>query len=207
MKRKIKINLGNKIEEREINYIPGRYIWAFLITVIEILSIIGTVIDLCIYVPYFYIAVYITTFAVELKIIASDDNPDYKVPWMLFVLVLPVAGLMIYLIFASRKLKKKYIKRLKDLNNLSYKKDDSELFNKIGEQSATAYSQAKMICNIAQTHLFNNTNQTYFSSGEEYYKNLLNDLKTAKKFIYMEYFIIEEGKFWNSILEVLAELK
>ena len=33
MKRKIKINLGNKIEEREINYIPGRYIWAFLITV------------------------------------------------------------------------------------------------------------------------------------------------------------------------------
>lgn len=84
-------------------------------------------IALCIFVPYFYIAVGITTFAVELKIIASDNNPDYKIPWMVIVLLLPVAGLMIYLIFGSRKLKKKFIKRLESLKNLSYKQDDTQL--------------------------------------------------------------------------------
>ena len=107
MKRKIKVHLGNRVEERVINYIPGRYIWAGMITLFEILAIIGVVILLCIYVPYFYIALYVTTVAIELKIIASDDNPDYKIPWMLFVLVIPVAGLMLYFIFGSRKLKKK----------------------------------------------------------------------------------------------------
>ena len=108
MKRKVKLSLGNgKFKEQEISYIPLRYIIAFSITLLEVLAIIGIMIALCIFVPYFYIAVGITTFAVELKIIASNDNPDYKIPWMLFVLIIPVAGLMLYFIFGSRKLKKK----------------------------------------------------------------------------------------------------
>ena len=120
MKRKIKVSLGNnKVEERIVNYIPVRYIIAFFITLFEVLAIIAVMIALCMFVPYFYIAVGITTFAVELKIVASDDNPDYKIPWMLVVLTIPVAGLMLYFIFGSRKLKKKYLKRLEKLKSLS----------------------------------------------------------------------------------------
>ena len=206
MKRKIKINLGNnKVQEREINYIPVRYIIAFAITLFEILAIIGIMIALCYYVPYFYIAAYVTTFAVELKIIASSDNPDYKIPWMLFVLILPIAGFMLYFIFASRKLKKKYIRRLKELKNKYYNKDNNILLDCLEKENPQASNQAKMLCNIAEAHIFKNTKQTYFPSGEEYHKALLEDLKSATKFIYLEYFIIEEGKFWNSILEILKE--
>ena len=205
MKRKIKVHLGDRVEERVINYIPGRYIWAGMITLFEILAIIGIVIALCIYVPYFYIALYITTFACELKIIASDDNPDYKIPWMLFVLILPVVGLMLYLIFSSRKLKRKYIKRLKELKNKSYEKNDNDELAALKKENPLAASQAKMLCDIAETHLFTNTKQVYFSTGEDYYKSMLADLKKSKKFIYLEYFIIEEGEFWNSILDVLKE--
>ncbi|MBQ8425411.1 MAG: hypothetical protein IJX17_05270 [Clostridia bacterium] len=94
MKKKIKLNLGNgKFKEQEINYIPVRYILAGLITLFEVLAIIGIMITLCIFVPYFYIAVGVTTFGAELKIISSDDNPDYKIPWMLIVLVIPVVCL------------------------------------------------------------------------------------------------------------------
>jgi len=206
MKRKIKLDLGNgNIKEREINYIPVRYIIAFLITIFEVLAIIGVVVALCIYVPYFYMAVGVTTFFVLLKIIASDDNPDYKIPWMIVVLTIPVAGLMLALIFGSRKLKKKYINRLNDLKNLSYKKDDSELLKNLEQEDIIASNQAKMLLNIADTHLFTNTKQTYFESGEEYFKSLLEDLKQAKNFIYLEYFIIEEGKLWNAILDVLKD--
>ena len=206
MKRKIKIGLGNgKFKEQVVNYIPVRYIVAFAITIFEVLAIIGVMIALCIFVPYFYIAVGITTFAVILKIIASDDNPDYKIPWMIVVLTLPVVGLMLALIFGSRKLKKKYIKKLNDLKTLSYKKDDKVLLNQLEQEDLIASAQAKTLINIADTHLFTNTKQTYYSSGEEYHKALLEDLNKAKKFIYLEYFIIEEGKFWNSILNILKE--
>ena len=206
MKRKIKIDLGNgRIQEREINYIPVRYIIAFAITLFEVLAIIGITMALCIFVPYFYIAVGITTFAVVLKIIASDDNLDYKIPWMLFVLIIPIAGLMLYFIFGSRKLKKKYVKRLESLKSLSYKQEDTELLEQLEKESPIALTQAKTLINIADTHLFTNTKTTYYPSGEEYHKALLEDLRNACKFIYLEYFIIEEGKFWNSILEILKE--
>ena len=206
MKRKIKLDLGNgKIQEREINYIPVRYIIAFLITIFEVLAIIGVMLALCIFVPYFYIAVGLTTFAVELKIIASDDNPDYKIPWMLVVLTIPVAGLMLYFIFGSRKLKKKFVKRLNDLKNQSYTQDDKDLLKQLEQENPVAASQAKTLINTADTHLFTDTKQTYYSSGEDYHKALLDDLKKANKFIYLEYFIIENGKFWNSILDILKE--
>jgi len=206
MKRKIKVSLGNnKVEERVINYIPGRYIVAFAITIFEVLAIIALMIVLCMFVPYFYLAVAVTTFAVELKIIASDDNPDYKIPWMLFVLILPVAGLMLYFIFGSRKLKKKYLKRLESLKILSYEQDDEQILKQLEKENPIASNQVKILKNISDTHLFTNTKQTYFPSGEAYYKSLLVDLKNAKNFIFLEYFIIEEGKFWNSILDVLKE--
>ncbi len=169
------------------------------------LAIIGIMILLCLYVPYFYTAVGITTFIVELKIIASDDNPDYKIPWMLVVLVIPVAGLMLYFIFGSRKLKKKFIKRLSDLQKLSYQKQDDAILKELEEENLIALTQAKTLINIADTHIFTNTKQTYFCSGEEYHKALIEDLKKAEKFIYLEYFIIEEGKFWNGILDILKE--
>ena len=205
MKRKIRYNIQERTVERQVNYIPVRYIIAIMITLFEILAVIGIVVALCYYVPYFYIAAWITEIFCVIRIIASDDNPDYKVPWLLFVLIIPVAGFMLYFMFYSRKLQKKYIRRLDELRHHTYKKDDSIEFERLRTQSLQAYSQAKMLTGISGAHLFTNTRQQYFPLGEHMHPRLLEDLRAAEKFIYMEYFIIEEGKFWNSILEVLKE--
>ena len=167
--------------------------------------IIGLVVALCYFVPYFYIAAFLTEVGCVIKIVSSDDNPDYKVPWLLFVLILPIAGFMLYFIFSSRTLKKKYVKRLNTLKAISYKSNDKQLLSDIKEQNPVAYSQIKMITEIADTHVFDNTKLTYFPSGEIMLKSLLDDLKRAEKFIYMEYFIIEDGAFWSQILDVLKD--
>lgn len=203
MKRTIQYYINEKVIQREYNYIPFRYILAILITVLEVAAIIGIVTALCYYVPYFYILCWITEIACVINIIASDDNPDYKVPWLLVVMVLPIAGFMFYFLFYSRRIKHKYIKRLKSLKDNAYDKDNEELLEEIYSEDPIAASQAKMLCNIAETHLFTDTRQTYFPLGEDMHPQLLGDLKKAEKFIYMEYFIIEEGKFWNSILDIL----
>ena len=205
MKRKYKIQAGEKTIEREYSYIPVRYIFAAIITLLEIAAIIGIMIVLCMFVPNFYILCYITAVVCILKIIASDDNPDYKVPWLLFVLVVPIVGFMLYLMFYSRKLQKKFVRRLGELKRYKYKRLDEEIFEKLNGANPLAASQAKMLCRIADTHLFSNTKQTYFSLGEDMFKELMGDLEKAERFIFMEYFIIEEGRFWNSILELLRQ--
>lgn len=205
MKKMYRYVLNGKTIERQYTYIPIRYIIAFFITFLEVAAIIATVVFCCLYIPYFYILAWLTEIGCVLKIISSDDNPDYKVPWLLFVLILPVIGFMLYFIFYSRTLKKKYVKRLEYIKTRYYKVDQEELFAYLKEENITAYNQAKMLCKIADAGLFRNTDVKYFSIGEEMYPAMLEDLKKAEKFIYIEYFIIEEGEFWNSILEVLEQ--
>ena len=205
MKRKYKIQAGEKTIEREYSYIPVRYILAAIITLLEIAAIIGIMIALCIYVPKFYILCYITAFACILKIIASDDNPDYKVPWVLFVLVVPIAGFMLYFLFYSRKLQKKFIRRLDELRKYRYESDQVKILEELERENAHASAQAKMLCSISGASVFGNTKQKYYPLGEDMWQAMLPDLEKAEKFIFMEYFIIEEGRFWNSILDILKQ--
>lgn len=92
MKKKIAYDVNQKKVEREINYIPVRYILAVFIALFEVLAVIGIVAALCYYVPYFYLSAWGTQIFCVIRIIASDDNPDYKVPWLLVVLIVPVAS-------------------------------------------------------------------------------------------------------------------
>ena len=205
MKHKYKIKTPKGIIEREYNYIPLRYIVAVLIAIIEIMAIIGVVVALCYYVPYFYTLCVIATIACIITIIASDDNPDYKIPWIVCVILLPIAGLMLYILFYSRKLRPRFIKRVKEALTYRYQKDDTGAFLKLEAEDKAAASQAKMLTEISYSHLFENTETKYFPSGESMRDSMLADIARAEKFIFLEYFIIEEGVFWNSILELLKE--
>ena len=205
MKKKYSYKANGRTVEREYDYIPVRYILAIFITVLEVAAIIGIVVMLCYFVPYFYLACWATQIFCVIKIIASNDNPEYKVPWLLFVLILPIAGFMLYFIFYSRTLKKKYVRRLKKLYAEKYPEDSDGHFAALQRENRTAYRQAKLLCKLSDSHLFKNTRQTYFALGEEMWQSMLADLQNAEHFIYMEYFIIEEGTFWNSILDILKE--
>lgn len=205
MKRTIHYQLEGKTVEKEVNYIPVRFILAVILAVLETLAVITIVAGLSYHVPFFYLAVWATEIACVIMIISSDDNPDYKIPWLLAVLIIPIAGFMMYFLFYDRKLKKRFIKRLDYLKALGHRPDHAALLEEMETISPAAHSQAKMLCQIGDTHLYTNTTQVYFPLGEAMHKRLLEDLCRAEKFIFMEYFIIEEGVFWNSILEILKE--
>lgn len=205
MKKTIRYDVHHGTVEKEINYIPFRYILAVLISLFEVLTVIGIVVFLCYHVPLFYLAAIVTHIACVVHLIASDDNPDYKVPWLLVLLVLPIVGFMLYFMFYSRKLQPRFIRRLDELKRFAYPSDDLARFQALQQEDATAYAQAKMLCRIADAHLFANTKQEYFPIGEDMHRQLLRDLAAAERFIYLEYFIIEEGAFWNSILDILKQ--
>lgn len=205
MKRQVTYRVGSKTVRREYRHIPMRFIIAVLISLAETLAVIGIVAALCYHIPLFYLAAVLTQTVCIVRIVASDDNPDYKVPWLLVVLVLPLAGFMLYFMFYSRKLKRKFIKRRRLLRERAYRRDDGELLDFLQRQDTVAHAQATMLKSIADAHLFTDTDVRYFASGEQLFPDLVDDLKGAASFIYIESFIIEQGVFWNTILDILKQ--
>ena len=205
MKRNIKVYHKGKYVDKEMNYIPLRYIISILIAIIEIVSIIAILIVLTIFIPYFYIAIYLTVIVLILSIIASDENPDYKVPWIVAVITIPIVGMMLYFIFSKRKLPNKLIKKLEVFNKpIDYSKNIENLIELKCDDELIS-SQALNLCKLSNSNLYKNNSLKYYSLGENMFNDIIIELKKAKEFIFLEYFIIENGIFWDSILEILKE--
>ena len=134
MKKMIQvIDKNNQIVLKEVNYIPFRFILAMMLILLETALVIIATILCTIYIPYFYLALYLTEIFCVLSIINSHDNPDYKIPWLILVLIVPIGGFMIYFMFYNRKLSKKYVKRMDEVNQQQIKKDDEETLRKIAK--------------------------------------------------------------------------
>ncbi|MDE6660333.1 MAG: cardiolipin synthase [Anaeroplasmataceae bacterium] len=204
MKKKVMVDPIRK-KERELSYIPVRYIIAILFVVLETLAVIAVMTFLTIYIPYFYFAVIATQFGVAIAIINRKDNPDYKLPWLFFVMLIPIVGFMLYFMFYSRKLTKKQSKRIKNLIKQKIEKDDTSILSSVSQNNEIIASQAVLLNKLSDSHIYANTDIQYYSLGEELFAAMVEDLRKAEKFIFMEYFIIEDGLFWNTILEILKE--
>lgn len=203
MKKNIKVYDKGKYVDKEINYIPVRYIISILLAIFEIASIIAILVFLTLLIPYFYIAIYITVIVIIIMIIAKDENPDYKIPWILTVIVLPIIGMMLYFIFSKRKLPNKVLKKLNIIDHPLNSNESCENIQKLKSENELICSQALNICRLSKTNLYKNNKIYYYSLGEEMFVDILNELNKAKEYILLEYFIIENGLFWESVLNIL----
>lgn len=167
-------------------------------------------------IPYVFLKHYIVQFNgvfrlvsvfVVLYILKSDINPVYKIPWIVLLLALPVFGGVLYIIYGRLHFSKKDIMTFVDINNkckeaLSLRPSANDSLEK---EAPLIYPQAKYLLDYAIAPAYNNTETTYFPLGDDMFPVMLSELNKAEKFIFMEYFIIEDGLMLNSILDILKE--
>lgn len=151
-------------------------------------------------------ALLLSGFAV-LYIVNKQDNPAYKLAWVILVLSVPMIGGALYIILAGNKTRAKFInKALKNhLDTFKYMTDDSYIQKEIKELSKSASVQSSYISKSAGYPAYKNTGVKYFPLGEDNFKSLIEELKSAKHFIFMEYFIIKQGYMWSTVLDILVE--
>ena len=149
---------------------------------------------------------YIFYIGVFLYIINKYKTPETKLPWIIIIMLFFVMGAFAFMILTSNDKSKNTIDafRKNKEKTKSYLKQDDTL-EKLKEENADAYLQANYINKVTGLPCYKNTKVSYYKIGEDFWNALLDELRKAKKFILMEYFIIEEGKMWNSILEILKE--
>ena len=193
---------------------PGRAIFCigmFFLEVLAIIALVYFIITLQLFSDYWFIP-FFALFAIDVVlaifIMNSRVQVDFKLSWIVVLILFPFGGALIYLLFANKiTTKKKKELRYNKINKylMKAKVDSTEVLNEVEKENEDAYAIANYIDNNAFNSLYKNTEVTYFRYGQYGFPHMLEELKKAKKFIFIEYFIIENGEFFDSIYEILVE--
>ena len=154
----------------------------------------------------FYVFCLAMSLLVALYIINSDKNPAYKMAWLIPILILPVFGALLYVMFGvhwTSRRRREQKKRLGQQYRQAFA-DLPLLLPQLREENLDAALQAGYLIQSGAP-LYAGSSCRFLPRGEDVYQAMLEDLRQAQRFIFLEYFIIAEGKMWDSILEILTE--
>lgn len=205
-KKKIE-NLKRKGKRGAARLIFGRTGLVFLLLILQILVMIGIFHILGQYLVYGVAGYMAFTVGIVLIIINRRENPAFQLAWIVPVVLIPVFGGMMYL-YVELELSSRLVnRRLRHLSNETkkYCRQNTEVFEELKKENPAEATFASYMEHFAQAPVYHCENVKYFPSGEAKFGEMIQRLKAAKKFIFMEYFIVSEGYMWGTILKILEQ--
>ena len=189
--------------------LPTLFFNRLFISCVLILLQLSFFISLLVTVAEFAISVFIglqlLSVIAVIWIVSKNDNPSYKLAWVIAILGVPIFGGLFYILWGN-------IHQTKEVHAVSsfcenYIKtnthQDPLVMESLKKENPQLAVRAEYINHTAGFSLYQNTSAEYLSLGEIKFEKLKEELSCAKHFIFMEYFIIQQGKMWDPILEIL----
>ena len=140
-------------------------------------------------------------------IISKPGNQAFQIAWLVPILTVPVFGSLFYLYvytqLGSRQLNKLILEE--QANTASLVEQNHETAARLQDESPQMANLATYLRRAGGSAVHQNTSAQYYSSGEAVMEPMLEALRGAKKFIFLEFFIINKGFMWDSVLEILKE--
>ena len=182
-------------------------VWVAIVMMLQVAWIVAAVLFLGRYYWAITVALSLIGLAFVMYIMQEWYNPAYKLAWSILILSVPILGTILYLFFgrgntiiAERR---------------KHKRIDEELYPFLEQPEGIEEELLRADPSVARqfSYLYRtvhypagrNGSTHYFSGGEEYFEELCRALRQAKQFIFLEYFIIERGYMWDTILTILTE--
>ena len=171
-----------------------QFFWIFL-----------TLYDFSIRFTFVDIAIRMYSVFLVLVVINKWINPYYKLAWTFIILIFPLLGSVLYAIFGKSQLTKRTQERMDTVHKeiLAYLKTDPDVSKELAEKDPGVAQQSKYINDWAQFPLYKNSKTKYYPTGEEMFVDMIGAMERAEKFIFLEYFIIQDGVMLQTMLEVL----
>ncbi|MDY4836614.1 MAG: phospholipase D-like domain-containing protein, partial [Lachnospiraceae bacterium] len=204
-KEKRSVKLLNKGKKGVLRMIFGRFGIVLLLLLLQIVVLIGLFFKFR-YLAYNYVALTgIFYFIMIIVLINSRHDDSSKITWLIIMLLMPIFGAFLY-IFTTHDIGHRVLKRrvseILEATHYSIKQDKNvikEVESKCPELSDLSYYVNRTGC----FPVFSNTDVEYFPLGDCMFERMLEELENAKEFIFLEYFIIDEGFMWGEILDIL----
>lgn len=180
-----------------LNFIFNKFIFVTVSILAQLTFFVLLVVGLMDYWIFWVVSAVVST-TTFLRVNMRDINPAQQLLWVTVMLLLPVVGILLYVMIGDAKWTKRERAFIDEVasKQVPSKKLDGELPEKY-------QGQVNYLINRTGTDYYFGCSTEYFSSGEKYFASLKRDLEVAEKFIFLEFFIIEQGEMWDAILEIL----
>ena len=151
-------------------------------------------------------AIVVLNAVLTIYIINTDMNADYKIAWIVLILLLPPVGAIFFLLLRARPKPRRKLKKLRADGSV----EEDPLYEGADKlppsfDGADEFARQCALYTAKQGGLpaTDYTHVEYFTTGEDYERRLLEELEKAERYIFLEYFIIARGKFWGEVLDIL----
>ena len=156
-------------------------------------------------VSYYWFTVVFYVGAVIYLINTNMDN-SAKITWLILIMIIPVfgIGMLVYTkLDIGHRASKRRVEFIAELTRNSITQDQN-IIEEIKEISPETYAISNYIKRDGCYPVYTNTDINYYPDGLSKFRQLLTELEKAEHFIFLEYFIIEEGIMWGQVLDILA---
>ena len=192
---------------RKIRLLMSKYGFSIIIMLLELVLVFGLFFYMGEITPVLWqVTVILITVATLISIANRKMAPDAKVTWLMFANI-PVIGPLIYIMFGERRLSKKEIEQLDNMESFETRTEATwQQLAELKEEDPAVASLVTGILNVDHNaDLYGGTQSTFYPLGEDLFEDMLQDLRSAQKFIFLEYYIIDQGYMWDSILTILKD--
>ena len=141
-----------------------------------------------------------------LYLFSTRQSPSVKLTWLVVIMVLPIAGSLLYLFTRSEIGHRMLRRRLSDLQRISGNQlnQDPDTADVLRVENPGAAALTRYVAKFGNFPVYAGADVTYFPLGEEKFSAMLDALEQAEQYIFLEYYILDEGEMWGRILEILA---
>ena len=171
------------------------------------LGLIGVVlVNFTSYFFYFYVICVVISVGVVLWIVGNQSDPGYKIAWLIPILLFPVFGGLVYLLFGGNRLSPRMQRKMQGMDRQMIDTLDKDAkAERLKPFGMDAVTQSRYLERYAHCPAYTNTVTKYYPLGDDAFPDILEALRGAQRYIFLEYFIVEPGLFWDSILDILEE--
>ena len=158
-------------------------------------------------IPYTVATLAIFNIVMVIHVINTQDNANIKMTWIILITLLPGFGGMVYFFIRSdlghRNLKNQLQTVIAE--SITEFMPQRQLMQRLHAQNKGLYNLGIYMKKVGGFPIYENSSTKYFALGEDAFAEMLLQLEKAESFIFLEYFIIDEGVMWGRILNILAE--
>ncbi len=158
------------------------------------------------YISWFYTLTQLFTLAMFIVLLNCSIDPTAKITWLVIFTLLPVFGAFLFWYTRSDIGHRLLRKRVDAMQKMTRDRlsTSEELALHLEDNAAPAVPLSRYLSRSGCYPVYHNTAVTYYPSGESAFDAILRELETAKRFIFLEFFVVAEGIMWGKILEILA---